>query len=189
MANIVLFIGSTRKERQGAKVAKWVENKLKERGHSVSVIDPVEINLPLLQEMYKQMKNPSEKMQMLHDTIKNADGYVALTPEYNHSTSAALKNTLDHFLEEYYFKPSAIISYSAGPFGGIRAAEHLRQIFAELGSPSIPISMPIGSVQNVFDENGGLKDSAYDRRIERMMKEFEWYMNALKSQREKGTPY
>ena len=62
----------------------------------------------------------------------DADGYMAVTPEYNHSISAAMKNTLDYFLEEYYFKPSSIVSYSPGAFGGINAAQHLRNIFAEL---------------------------------------------------------
>ena len=65
--------------------------------------------------------------------IISADGYVPITPEYNHTTSAALKNTLDYCLEEYFFKPSAIVSYSVGSFGGINAAQHLRHIFAELG--------------------------------------------------------
>jgi len=59
-----------------------------------------------------------------------------LTPEYNHNASAAMKNTLDYFLEEYYFKPSAIISYLSGFFGGINAAQQLRLVFAELGSPA-----------------------------------------------------
>lgn len=57
-----------------------------------------------------------------------------MTPEYNHSASAAMKNTLDYFSEEYFFKPSAIVSHSAGGFGGVNAAQHLRLIFAELGA-------------------------------------------------------
>ena len=53
------------------------------------------------------------------------DGYMPITPEYNHSTSAAMKNILDYFLEEYYIKPSAIVSYSVGGFGGVNAVQHL----------------------------------------------------------------
>jgi NAD(P)H-dependent FMN reductase len=71
---------------------------------------------------------------------------LAVTPEYNHSVSAAMKNTLAYFLEEYYFKPSAIVSYSPGGFGGVNAAQHLRHIFAELGAPSISSSFPISRV-------------------------------------------
>lgn len=69
------------------------------------------------------------------------------------SVSSALKNTLDYFLEEYFFKPSAIISYSVGPFGGILAGNHLRQILAEMGTPSIPSQLLISKVQQVFDNN------------------------------------
>ena len=81
------------------------------------------------------MDNPSQKLVELRNKIKNAEGYISVTPEYNRSTSSALKNTLDYFLEEYYFKPSAIVSYSPGMFGGINAAQQLRLIFAEVGSP------------------------------------------------------
>jgi NAD(P)H-dependent FMN reductase len=100
-----------------------------------------------------------------------------------------MKNTLDYFLEEYYFKPSAIVSYSTGGFGGVNAAQHLRLIFAELGAPSISSSFPISRVQDVFDEHGKLIDERYDKRVIRFLDEFEWYIEAFKNQRAKGTPY
>lgn len=59
--------------------------------------------------MYKEMDDPSSMLRDLQNKIKNAEGYLAVTPEYNHSTSAAMKNTLDYFLEEYFFKPPAIV--------------------------------------------------------------------------------
>jgi NAD(P)H-dependent FMN reductase len=103
--------------------------------------------------MYKEMADPPEKLRDLRNKINDAEGYLPVTPEYNHSTSAAMKNTLDYFLEEYFFKPSAIVSYSPGGFGGINAAQHMRLIFGELGAPSIPSSFPISKVHEVF--NGG----------------------------------
>src|ERR1044072_8427478 len=155
MAKIALIVGSVRHHRQGIKVARWVEEKLKGRNHTVFFIDPIEINLPLLDRMYKEMTN-----------------------------------TLDYFLEEYYFKPSAIVSYSPGGFGGINAAQQMRLIFAELGAPSIHSSFPISRVHEVFDENGKLVDERYEKRVKRFLDEFEWFIEALKSQREtKGTPY
>ena len=190
MAKIALIVGSVRHDRQGIKVARWMEEKLKNRNHTVFFIDPIELNLPLLDRMYKEMSNPEEKLIDLHDKIRDAEGYMPITPEYNHSTSAAMKNTLDYFLEEYYFKPSAIVSYSPGSFGGINAAQQMRLIFAELGAPSIPSSFPISRVHEVFDENGKLIDEKYEKRIKRFLDEFEWYIEALKLQRErKGTPY
>lgn len=189
MAKIAVIAGSVRSERQGIKVARWIVKKLEGRNHEVSLIDPLSLNLPLLDKMYKEMENPSETLQNLYHTIKNADGYIVVSPEYNHSISAALKNTLDYFLEEYFFKPSGIVSYSAGPFGGVVAGNHLRQILAEIGAPAIPSQFAISRVQDVFDNDGELKDQNYDQRIKKFLEEFDWYVQALFEQRRKGTPY
>ena len=155
----------------------------------VSFIDPLELNLPLLDRMYKEMTDPSEKMKSLRNKINDANGYLAVTPEYNRSIPSAMKNTLDYFLEEYYFKPSAIVSYSPGMFGGINAAQQLRLIFAELGAPSISSSFTIPRVNKVFDEDGRLMDEAYDLRVLKFLEEYEWYIEAFKNQRNKGDPY
>jgi NAD(P)H-dependent FMN reductase len=124
--------------------------KLTAREHIVHFIDPLELNLPLFNRMYKEMKNPPRVLRDLRNKIKNAEGYLAVTPEYNHSTSAAVKNTLDYFLEEYFFKPSAIVSYSAVGFGGLNTAQHLHLIFAELGAPSISYSFAISRVRKLL---------------------------------------
>jgi NAD(P)H-dependent FMN reductase len=189
MATIPLILGSVRRDRQGINVGIWLEQKFKTREHIVHLIDPLLLDLPMLDRMYKEMKPPSSKLTELRGKIVDADGYLAVTPEYNHSTSAAMKNTLDYFLEEYYFKPSAIVSYSPGAFGGINATQHLRNIFAELGASTIPSSLSIPRVHTVFSEGGKLLDAAFEHRFLKFVEEFEWYMEALKSQRAKGTPY
>lgn len=189
MAKVALIVGSVRRNRQGIKVARWMEKKLLGRNHTVFFIDPLELDLPLLDRMYKEMIDPPQKLRDLRTKIKDAEGYVAVTPEYNRSTSAAMKNTLDYFLEEYFFKPSAIVSYSPGIYGGVNAAQQLRLVFAELGSPSIPSAFTISKVMNTFSENGELLDDVYDKRVTTFLSEFEWYLEALKIQREKGIPY
>ena len=173
----------------GIRVGMWIERKLRARNHNVFFIDPMELDLPLLDRMYKEMDNPPEKLKILGKKIKDAEGYVPVTPEYNRSTSSALKNTLDYFLEEYYFKPSAIVSYSPGMFGGINASQQLRLIFAELGAPSIPSSLAIPRVHKAIDQNGILIDEAYNKRVDKFLDEFEWYIKALTNQRSQGTPY
>jgi NAD(P)H-dependent FMN reductase len=100
VAKIAVIVGSVRRNRQGIKVARWVEKKLKDRNHLVFFIDPLELNLPLLDKMYKEMINPTQKITELRNKINDAEGYIAVTPEYNRNTSSALKNTLDYFLEE-----------------------------------------------------------------------------------------
>ena len=189
MAKIAVIVGSVRSERNGIKVATWIVKKLEEKGHDVSLVDPLKLELPLLDKMYKEMEHPSEKLQNLHKIIKEADGYIPITPEYNHSISSALKNTLDYFLEEYFFKPSGIISYSVGSFGGVVAGNHLRQILAEMGAPAIPSQLPFSKVHEAFDDQGNLLDENYERRFSRFLDEFEWYVDALKKQRMSGTPY
>ena len=118
-------------------------------------------------------------MSAVSDILAAADGFVIISAEYNHSISAALKNLLDHYQSEYLYKPSAIVTYSAGPFAGVRALVNLRGILAELGTPSIPSSFPISSVQNAFDEHGIALVDSYDLRVTRFLEEYEWYANAM----------
>ena len=190
MAILTVFLGSVRRQRQGHKVAAWVVDRLKQRGHEVHLIDPLQHpDLLSLIDQFKTKPDPSPDFQQVASWIKEADGYVAVTPEYNHGYSGTLKCALDCFLEEYYFKPFAIVSYSAGSMGGIRAAEQLRCVCAELGAPAIPTSLAVAKVRDLFDEQGRLKDPDYDRRLGELVDEFDWYLEAFANQRKKGTPY
>jgi len=187
--NIAIISGSSRGNREGRKVSKFISKLSKERGWETAVIDPWEIGLPLLDKTYAEMENPEKKFVDLHDTLENADGFLLVSAEYNHSVPPALKNTLDHFRNEYFFKPSGIICYSTGPFGGIRAGEHLRSICAILGMPAIPTMLPISKVKESFNDDGASVDGVYERRAKRFFDEFEWYLEAFKYGRGKGTPY
>ncbi len=188
-----LLYGSVRHHRQGIKGARFLETQLKERGHDVTLIDPMEsqYQLPFLDKMYKEFQQGEapENMERIAEHLRNSDGFVVVTAEYNHSLPPALKNLLDHFQEEYLFKPSAIACYSAGSFGGVRAAVHLRAVLGELGTPSISSMFPMPQVGKAFLEDGTPQEEAYYRRADRFLKELEWYEEALKQQREKGTPF
>ena len=92
------------------------------------------------------------------EILTKADAFVIVSAEYNHGEPAALKNLLDHFQSEYLYKPSGIVTYSAGPFGGVRALVTLRAILAELGTPSIPSAFPISHVGDAFDADGIAND-------------------------------
>lgn len=188
---IALLYGSYRPHRQGIKGARFVERKLKERGHEVAFIDAMEQNLPLLEKMYKEYepgKAPAS-LESLAQTFRQVDGFMIVAGEYNHSIPPGLSNLIDHFKEEYFFRPSAIACYSMGPFGGIRGAMHLRAILCEVGMPSIPTLFPMSMVHSSFKEDGTPFDLAYEERIKKFLDEFEWYAQALKSARAKGTPY
>jgi NAD(P)H-dependent FMN reductase len=102
----------------------------------------------------------------------------------------SLSNLLDHFLEEYFFRPSAIVCYSSGAFGGVRAAMQLRAMLCELGMPSIPSLFPIPSIQHTFDDDGKPRDEErLERRFARFVAELEWYACALREARQRGVPY
>jgi NAD(P)H-dependent FMN reductase len=177
-----VIYGSARRDRQGIKAAHFVVRKLEERGHAVTLIDSQEHDLPLLDLMYKEYEpgQAPAAMQTIAETLKAADGFIVVSGEYNHSIPAALKNLLDHFQSEYFYKPSGIVTYSAGPFGGVRALVNLRAILAELGTPSIPSAFPVSHIHNAFDDDGNSLDTPYDEWVVNFLEEFEWYANALR---------
>ena len=188
---IAVIYGSVRSQRQGIKAARFIVNKLKERNHEVTLIDPLEYKLPLLDKRYMDYKpgTAPESIERVAQILKNSDGFVIVSAEYNHSVPPALKNILDHYYNEYLLKPAAIATYSGGPFGGVRAAVHLRAILGELRMVSIPTMFPIAMVQDAFDEKGNSIEKEYDKRVVKFLDEFEWYCNALKEGRKKGLPH
>lgn len=189
---IAVIYGSVRHHREGVKAARFVKNKVEERGQIVDFVDAKDYDLPLLDNMYKEFTadNPApERVEKLAEVMRQAEGYIVVSGEYNHSLPPGLKNLLDHFQSEYLFKPSAIACYSAGIFGGVRAAVHLRAVLAELGTPTISSLFPVPWVQNAFDEEGTPHDEAYHDRIKGFLDEFEWYVGALKEARKAGKPF
>ena len=189
--NLVLIYGSVRTARQGIRAARFVQRSLSARSHEVTFVDPIEYQLPLLDRMYKEFAKGTapEPLERLAALFRAADGFVIVTGEYNHGVPPALVNLLDHFLEEYFWRPSAIVSYSAGMFGGVRAAVVLREMVAEMGMPSISSTLPVPKVQQAFDEEGTPSDPAWERRFGRFASELEWYAEAFRAQRAKGVPY
>jgi NAD(P)H-dependent FMN reductase len=183
--NSAVIYGSARRNRQGIKAARFVSRKLKERGHDVTLIDTQELQLPELDLMYKEFGagEAPDAMQKIGDVLTKADGFIVVSAEYNHSIPSALKNLLDHYQSEYLYKPSGIVTYSAGPYGGVRALVNLRAILAELGTSSIPSAFPVSSIHSAFDDKGVALDTAYDDRIVKFLDEFEWYSNALRRAR------
>lgn len=165
--------------------------KLEERKNNVTLIDPLKDKLPFLEKMYKEYpKGKAPKtMEKLHKIMAKADGYVIVSAEYNHSIPPALKNIIDHFMGEGFFKPALIVGYSAGPFGGARATLSWRAILPETGIITIPSTFLIPAVQNSFDNKGNPKDKKYNERIKKPLDELDWYIDALKVARNKSVPY
>lgn len=183
---LAVFYGSVRSARQGIKAARFIVNQSRDRGHEVALIDPLEYPLPLLDKMYKEYEpgRVPETLQRVADIVIPADAYIIVSGEYNHTIPPALSNLMDHFLEEYFFKPSAIVCYSAGSFGGVRASIALRAMLAEMGTSSIPSVLPVPKVQDAFDDEGVPADERYKQRAAAFLEELEWYAAAMRRARE-----
>lgn len=188
---IAVLVGSVRSDREGIKAARFVERSLAERGHDVTVVDPVALQLPLLDRMFKEYpKGEAPPMlEQLAVLYRSVDAFLVVSGDYNHSIPPALSNLLDYFLEEYLWRPSANVCYSAGAFGGVRAAMQLRAVLCELGMPSISSLFPIPKIQDALNSAGVANDHTLGRRFERFTSELEWYASAMQSQRRHGVSY
>lgn len=189
--SIAVLLGSVRRDRMGSRAALLVVRELERRGYTVDLVDPLELQLPLLDRMYKEHPKGEapEPLERLAELYRNADGFLVVSGEYNHGIPPALKNLLDHFLEEYFWRPSGIVCYSAGGFGGVRAAMQLRMTLAELGMSSVPSILPIPRIAQAIDEDGVALEPMVDRSVNRFLDEFTWYAAALAEARAGGTPY
>jgi len=194
---VAVLLGSVRSERMGVRAAQWAMAQLKARGHEAVLVDAAELKLPLLDKMWKEIKvdPPAEyaalhkKLAPLAELYARTDGFCVVSAEYNHSVPPGLSNLIDHFLEEYFFRPSAIVCYSNGEFGGVRAAMQLRAMLAETGMPSIPSLQPIPSIGRSLSEDGVALTQQLAEKSATFFDEFDWYMRAYKAQRAKGVPY
>ncbi len=188
---VAVLLGSVRRDRLGIRAAHLMMNAVAARGHEPVLVDPMVTRLPLLDRMYKEHPKgeaPAE-LEALATLYRRADGFLIVSGEYNNGIPPALKNLLDHFLEEYFWRPSGIVCYSAGQFGGVRAAMQLRMTLAELGMPSIPSLFPLPRIQQVLDETGKPNAEWVEKSLGRFLAEFFWYAEALKRQRAEGLPY
>mmetsp|Transcript_16986 Transcript_16986/g.28462 ORF Transcript_16986/g.28462 Transcript_16986/m.28462 type:complete len:255 (-) Transcript_16986:233-997(-) len=198
---IVIVGGSTRKDGPpfpaplGNRVLKFVEQEISRRGHDTVVIDPLQENLSIMNKphfAYKSSDVP-ENLQEIAAKFKNADGYIMCTPEYNHAPGPALLNTLAHFGSSLFsFKPSAIVSYSAGQWGGTRAAHALRPVLSELGCIPVSAMIHIPKAQQVFDEDGNILDDkaleSWRSYVNRSFSQLEWWAEAAKEHKKNVDP-
>lgn len=185
---IVMFLGSTREGRFGLRVATFVKKQLQDAGHCVELFDPVEMEFPLLRKPLHLYADRCQAPKWLLDAdvkIKEADAYVFVSAEYNHSIPPALSNMVDHFpLSNFAFKPSGLVCYSMGPYGGMRAAMQLRCLTGELGCISVSEIFGIPTVQNALDESGSPLNDHVVPGVKRLIAQLEWHGTAMKNHRE-----
>ena len=176
---IPILLGTTRPGRLSEKAAKLVvEVGKKIEGIHVELVDPKDYNFPY-------DGNDSENKDPRYSKLtEEADGFFIVTPEYNHSFPGTLKRMLDSELKNYIHKPVAFAGVSNGIFGGARAIEALVSTVREMGMTATFSDVYFPQAQNLFNEDGSIKDEGYIRRITRAYEELIWMAKTLKWGRE-----
>jgi NAD(P)H-dependent FMN reductase len=190
---ILVFYGSYRSDRMGIRLAQFIVERIRRRGDDAELIDAKAINLPILDRMYKEYPKGEapEVLETLARKIREADGFVFVTGEYNWGVQAGLKNLTDHFLEEWFWRPAAVVSYSAGRFAGVRAATAWHSILSEMGmvvvSSTIAVG-PIGQTLSAEAEPMGEGGQAIEQAFPRFADDLMWWVEAAKAQRARKAP-
>ncbi|MEK6686371.1 MAG: NAD(P)H-dependent oxidoreductase [Pseudomonadota bacterium] len=199
---LLIFLGTVRDStppnppRLGLRVARACLAQMHQNDISAELIDPLDFDPgPIFKPhfAYAQGKAPAQ-LQSLADKIAAADGYVMVSPEYNHSMSPALAHLLNHFGSSLFsYKPSAIVTYSAGQWGGVRAAVGMRSFLSELGCLPVSAMIHIPKAHEVLAEDGNflaqVDAKEWASYFGRTFAQLTWWASAAKSQRHAIDPH
>ena len=190
---ILVFYGSYRSDRMGIRLAQFVVEGLRGRGDEVELIDARAVGLPMLDRMYKEHPKGEAPaaLEKLAGQIRDADGFVFITGEYNWGIQPGLKNLTDHFLEEWFWRPAAIASYSAGRLSGVRAATAWHGTLSEMGMVVISSTIAVGPIAQTLSEQGeptGEGGKALERAFPRFADDLAWWVEAATAQRARKPP-
>ncbi|WP_295532498.1 NAD(P)H-dependent oxidoreductase [uncultured Pseudacidovorax sp.] len=190
---ILVFYGSYRADRMGIRLADYIVAQLKARGAEPELIDAQAVGLPMLDRMYKEHPKGQAPaaLEVLAGKIREADAFVFVTGEYNWGVQPGLKNLTDHFLEEWFWRPAAIASYSAGRFSGVRSGTAWHSILSEMGMVVISSTLAVGPISQTLDEKGeptGDAGKSLAKAFPRWADDLAWWTNAARVQRATQAP-
>jgi NAD(P)H-dependent FMN reductase len=190
---ILIFYGSYRSDRQGIKLANYLVEAFAARGASPELIDAKAIGLPMLDRMYREYPpgTAPDALEALAQKILAAHAFVFVTGEYNWGVQPGLKNLTDHFLPEWFWRPAAIASYSAGRLAGVRAASAWHPTLAEMGMVVVSSTLSIGGIATAFTPSGepqGDGGAALTRAFPRFADDLAWWTEAARAQRARVKP-
>jgi NAD(P)H-dependent FMN reductase len=193
MAGILVLYGSYRSDRMGIRLANFLVAGLTARGNAVTLVDARAVSLPMLDRMYKEYPkgDAPPAMETLAQQIRSADAFVFVTGEYNWGVQPGLKNLTDHFLEEWFWRPAAIASYSGGRLAGARSNTAWHGILSELGMVVISSTLTVGPIGEALDAGGqptGPAGAALSRAFPRFADDLDWWTEAATAQRARRRP-
>jgi NAD(P)H-dependent FMN reductase len=192
---ILVLYGSYRVDRMGIRLANFIVDGLTKRGADAELIDAKAVGLPMLDRMYKEypLGSAPPAIEVLAAKIKAADAFIFVTGEYNWGMQPGLKNLTDHFLEEWFWRPAAIASYSAGRFSGVRSGTAWHGTLSEMGMVVISSTLAVGPIANALNAAGeptGEAGAALQQAFPRFADDLAWWTEAAKVQRgRKAPPY
>jgi len=181
---ITIISGSVRTGRQTPKVAQFLEKKLAE--HEVFLIDLAAYNFPVFEERLRLMSNPPQILKDLSQQIAQSDALILVSPEYNGTFSAALKNFMDVFYAEYAKKPIGIAMVSSGKMGGMRAAPHLQSQILYLNAFPLPRILSVAQVGQVFDENMNVLSEEFGQNAQKFLDDLLWLADAIRLKKQQN---
>jgi NAD(P)H-dependent FMN reductase len=191
--SILVFYGSYRSDRMGIRLADYIVAQLREHGEDAELIDAKTIDLPMLDRMYKEYPTGTAPaaLETLAAKIRAADAFIFVTGEYNWGVQAGLKNLTDHFLEEWFWRPAALASYSAGRMAGVRSALAWHGILSEMGMVVVSSTLGVGQISQALTAEGepnGELGGALAKSFPRFADDLLWWAEAAKAQRARKAP-
>jgi NAD(P)H-dependent FMN reductase len=192
LSKLQIIIGSTRPGRAADQVARWVIDRAQNHdGFEVEVLDLRDWSLPIFQEhlgSVGDLNDPTYSEPVVREwnrKIKEADAYLTITPEYNHSVPAVLKNAIDSVFLSFAFrnKPLVAVGYSGGIGGGLRAVEHLAQIAIEAEMVPLRTAVIIPQVFEAFDMAGRPINPVADISLGVALDDLKWWSDILEGAR------
>ena len=190
---ILVFYGSYRSDRMGIRLANFIVERLGRRDCDVELIDAKAVNLPMLDRMYKEYARGEapQVLEQVASKIRDADGFIFVVGEYNWGVQPGLKNLTDHFLEEWFWRPAAIASYSAGRLSGVRSATAWHGTLCEMGMVVVSSTISVGPIGQTLSAEGqpiGAGGQALEKAFPRFANDLMWWVEAAKVQHQRKPP-
>jgi len=190
---VLVFYGSYRSDRMGIRLADYLVAGLSARGGDAELVDARAVGLPMLDRMYKEYPRGEAPvaLEQLAGRIRAADAFVFVAGEYNWGMQPGLKNLTDHFLEEWFWRPAAIASYSAGRLAGVRSAVQWHGTLSEMGMILISSTLAVGQIGEALTADGkpsGAGGAALERSFPRFADDLLWWSEAARLQRARRAP-
>ncbi len=178
--NIEIISGSPRKDSVTYRVALFLQKYFQQNTqHNIGIIDVREWEVPvMLQAGWPLPDKAPEALRPMAERMFAAEAFILVSPEYNGTYSAAMKNLLDHFPKQTR-KAFGIVTASTGPMGGMRASQQMQLLINALFGIASPYMLIVPTIQNKFDEEGNLTDTGFQKNIDLFVTEYLWLAESI----------